>query len=80
MAKEIVPRTQSEIFAANLCRKAGVTFQGLQRGYGITESLILFDDRHGSTCAIPLRSATTEGLCAKLLESEARWRGGKNAA
>ena len=60
---------------AEMVRRAGAQFIEVQEGIascGI-ESVVLFDDRRGSTLAVSLSKFSTRAVEEKLQESEARY-------
>lgn len=62
--------------AEQLCREAGVRYRGIQRGFGLTPSLILVDNNHGSTLGVPLLDATAEKIRWAVYTSNERWKRG----
>lgn len=68
------------MFAAELCKKAGVRYKGIQKGFGIQPDQIMFDNHYGSTLCCPIPGATVERIRAMRAESDANWKAQANAA
>lgn len=62
-----------EQFAANLCRKAGARFKGIQKGFEILPDQILVDNDHGSTLCLSIEGLTVEKIRVAVAESNAAW-------
>jgi len=53
-----------------LCKSAGTSYRGIQSGFGVTPSLVLFQNSKGSSCALPLTDLTVEKIRARIEESD----------
>jgi hypothetical protein len=63
--------TERECLA--LCKQAGVQFAGIQSGFNVAPDLVLFNNAHGSTLALPVEGITVGAIIKRVLESEGAW-------
>jgi len=71
-------RTPTEMFAAEMCRKVGLCFRGIQPGFDdgngkVHEPQILANNSYGSTFCVALRGCTEDRLAAEFERSNKSW-------
>jgi hypothetical protein len=69
-----------EIPIMAIVEEGGGRYVGLQRGFGIQPTLVLFLDTHGSTRALPLLTLSASAVRAHIQECEGRWQCKNNSA